>query len=54
MLKKTANLNLKPIFTNKSKPIFIPNWRVQDIDTLDDWIRAEYIFSEIKYRKRSD
>ena len=24
-----------------SKPLFLPRWRVQDIDTEDDWIRAE-------------
>ena len=24
-----------------STPILIPNWRVQDIDEEDDWLRAE-------------
>jgi len=27
----------------KSIPIIIPRWRVQDIDTLDDWHRAEIL-----------
>jgi pseudaminic acid cytidylyltransferase len=27
----------------------IPNWRVVDIDTQDDWIRAELLFNAIKY-----
>lgn len=36
-------LNLNNIFNNKSKPIFIPRWRVQDIDDEDDWVRAELI-----------
>ncbi|MFM6157595.1 MAG: pseudaminic acid cytidylyltransferase, partial [Sphaerospermopsis kisseleviana] len=24
-------------------PVILPRWRVQDIDTLEDWQRAEYI-----------
>ncbi len=31
------------IFDNRSKPILIPRWRVQDIDTLEDWDRAEIL-----------
>lgn len=30
----------------------IPNWRVVDIDTEDDWIRASYIFKSIFQRDR--
>jgi len=26
-----------------SKPLLMPRWRVQDIDTQDDWIRAEHL-----------
>ena len=33
----------KRIFDNRSKPIFIPRWRVQDIDTQEDWERAEIL-----------
>ena len=29
------------IFDRHSTPVFIPRWRVQDIDTVDDWVRAE-------------
>ncbi len=25
----------------------IPNWRVVDVDTLDDWTRAEFIYRSI-------
>jgi N-acylneuraminate cytidylyltransferase len=32
------------IFDRQSKPIMIPRWRVQDIDTPDDWLRAELMF----------
>jgi pseudaminic acid cytidylyltransferase len=38
-----AWLNSEPIFGHSSKPILIPRWRVQDIDTTDDWARAEMI-----------
>jgi pseudaminic acid cytidylyltransferase len=41
--KPTAWLEGKPVFERHSKPIFIPRWRVQDIDTPDDWDRAELI-----------
>ena len=33
----------KRIFDNRSKPIVIPRWRVQDIDTPEDWDRAEIL-----------
>ena len=33
----------KQIFSINSKPILIPRWRVQDIDTLEDWKRAEIV-----------
>jgi N-acylneuraminate cytidylyltransferase len=42
-----AWLNGEPIFGKSSKPILIPRWRVQDIDTPDDWTRAEMIASAI-------
>jgi N-acylneuraminate cytidylyltransferase len=31
------------IYDKHSVPIIIPRWRVQDIDTPDDWLRAEVI-----------
>lgn len=33
----------KRIFDQRSKPVVIPRWRVQDIDTPDDWARAEIV-----------
>jgi N-acylneuraminate cytidylyltransferase len=33
----------KKIFDRHSKPIFIPRWRVQDIDTQEDWDRAQVL-----------
>jgi pseudaminic acid cytidylyltransferase len=32
------------VFSNHSTPVFIPSWRVQDIDTEDDFKRAELLF----------
>ena len=31
----------KPFFTNESIPYLLPEYLVQDIDTQDDWVRAE-------------
>jgi N-acylneuraminate cytidylyltransferase len=38
-----AWLQGKQIFSDRSKAILIPRWRVQDIDTIEDWKRAEII-----------
>ena len=35
------------IFDSHSFPLIIPRWRVQDIDTDDDWKRAEFLFKEL-------
>lgn len=32
------------IFGPSSAPLIVPRWRVQDIDTPDDWLRAEALF----------
>lgn len=37
-----AWLNSENLF-EASKPLVLPRWRVQDIDTEDDWMRAELI-----------
>jgi pseudaminic acid cytidylyltransferase len=39
--RPAAWLEGKRIFDRHSTPVLIPRWRVQDIDTLDDWYRAE-------------
>lgn len=38
------------IFDRNSLPVVIPRWRVQDIDTHDDWMRAEFIYNQLKDR----
>jgi N-acylneuraminate cytidylyltransferase len=39
-----AWLAATPLFSRASAPIVLPRYRVQDIDTQDDWIRAELMF----------
>lgn len=45
--KPDAWLKHFKLFDLHSYPIKIPRWRVQDIDTEDDWKRAELIFKMI-------
>jgi pseudaminic acid cytidylyltransferase len=41
------------VFDRRSFPVVIPRWRVQDIDTEEDWIRAELMFGALDaLRKR--
>jgi N-acylneuraminate cytidylyltransferase len=37
-------LTQERLFDRWSTPLIIPRWRVQDIDTEDDWIRAELMW----------
>lgn len=43
-----AWLTGKPIFTVDSAPVILPRYRVQDIDTLEDWARAEWMFKTMQ------
>ena len=36
------------VFSNISIPIILPRHLVQDIDTPEDWIRAEYMYESLK------
>jgi len=40
-----AIINKLPVFSKYSIPYTLPTYRVQDIDVLDDWRRAELMFS---------
>ncbi len=46
--KAQAWLEHKALFTNQAAPVPLPHYRVQDIDTLDDWVRAEALFNCIQ------
>lgn len=43
--KKSSN---KIMFSDNSIPIIMPRYLVQDIDTLEDWQRAEYMYTAMK------
>lgn len=47
-----AWLEGRRIFGQAAKPIMIPRWRVQDIDTPDDWKRAELIAPVLQEKVR--
>lgn len=38
----------RPLFGETSMPVVLPRHRVQDIDTLEDWERAELMFGALK------
>lgn len=42
--RSSSWLEGKCIFSRRSVPIIIPRWRVQDIDTPEDWFRAEIMY----------
>ncbi len=42
--KAEAWLAHKPLFSKSAAPVVLPRHRVQDIDTLDDWKRAELLY----------
>ena len=46
--KPVAWIEKKRIFSNYSTPVIIPSWRVQDIDNQSDWVRAEFMFKQMK------
>jgi N-acylneuraminate cytidylyltransferase len=41
---RKAWLEGKSIFAPYARPVILPRYRVQDIDTLEDWEQAEWIF----------
>ena len=46
--KSSAFLSDKAIFSENSIPIILPRYLVQDIDTLEDWQRAELMYKVVK------
>ena len=51
--KASAWLSGKVVFGPDSAIVRLPRHRVQDIDTLEDWTRAEYLFRAISQAKQS-
>ena len=46
--RAAAWLSGKPLFSPAATPVVLPRHRVQDIDTLEDWERAEWLFKSMK------
>lgn len=42
-----AFIDALPIFAPHSRAVLLPHYRVQDIDTLDDWRRAELMYQAL-------
>ena len=40
----------KPIFNGNSRAVILPRSRVQDIDTIEDWDRAEWLFKAMQIK----
>ena len=51
MGKPEAWINKERQFGLNSEIITIPKWRVQDIDSIEDWKRAEIIFKYLNEEK---
>ncbi len=49
-----AWLAAKPIFSVDSAPIILPRHRVQDIDTHEDWARAELMFKIMQIESKQN
>ncbi|MEO6079213.1 MAG: pseudaminic acid cytidylyltransferase [Steroidobacteraceae bacterium] len=49
---RAAWLEGRPFFGHRSAMLELPRWRVQDIDTLEDWERAEMIFQLLQKEPR--
>ncbi|WP_081618349.1 pseudaminic acid cytidylyltransferase [Thioalkalivibrio sp. ALE31] len=45
--RRDAFLENKPTFSSESYPVILPSWRVVDIDTPEDWTRAEHLFKSL-------
>lgn len=39
----------KPVLSGNSAPVILPRYLVQDIDTPEDWVRAELMFSALNH-----
>lgn len=46
--KAAAWLACKPLFADRSAAVKLPRYRVQDIDTADDWVRAELLAAALE------
>ena len=47
---REAWLQGRKIFSKRSKTIILPSYLVQDIDTIEDWQRAELMWRALKLK----
>ena len=47
--KRSAWMKEERILDQNTVPVYIPRYKVQDIDDEEDWIQAERIFNKLKY-----
>jgi pseudaminic acid cytidylyltransferase len=52
--RRESWLEGRPLFGPRSKMLELPRYRVQDIDTPEDWTRAETIFRLLEHEERGD
>jgi pseudaminic acid cytidylyltransferase len=52
--RASAWLTAKPLFSHDSVPVMLPRHRVQDIDTDEDWERAEWLFKALQSQTDQD
>lgn len=52
--KAEAWLSRVPLYSDSSVPLVLPRHRVQDLDTQDDWLRAELMFKILNRSKESE
>lgn len=44
----------RPLFSSGASPVIVPSYLVQDIDTEEDWLRAEWMFNAMQAQKQAD
>ena len=47
--KRSAWMKEERILDQNTVPVYIPRYKVQDIDNEEDWIQAERIFNQSRY-----
>jgi N-acylneuraminate cytidylyltransferase len=50
---RQAWLAAEAIYADHSVPVMMPRHRVQDIDTLEDWERAVWMFEAMRQRDKA-
>ena len=50
--KSKSWINNETSFNHRSTVVKLPNWRVHDIDTLDDWKTAELKYKALKKNEK--